>query len=591
MKQSLARFFSLCSKKNKFQFKLLLVLAMFIAILQTLGIATVLPFLEIASQPDALANRPEIRAVFNRIGVTSESQIIIVFAWMALLLMLLANSLTVFSIWFQQKIAWTVSHNVSMRLVNAYGHLPYHFFLNKDTSDLIRAAIEDINKLIEGIVLAGCNLISQLFISTLIFALLVLVNPLISLIAFTSICTIYVLIVLARRTYLTRLGNESLSVTSDRYRTFVDFISGIKTIQSNGVREFFIDRFEGPSHRFSVIKPLTHITYHIPKYIVETLAFSIVIFIILLLARTPTGFIDALPTLTLFTIAGYKLIPAIQGAYVSFAQMLTSYPAVDNIYNDIHAVIDSPQGNDKQIAFAQKITLTSLEYTYPGATTPTLNGINMNIRKGSKVGFVGPSGSGKTTLADLIMGLLEPSAGTIKVDDTEIDPTTTGSWRRQIGYVPQEVFLYNDTVANNIAFGLPVDKQKVQTAARLAQIDTLIETQLPENYDSLIGERGTRLSGGQRQRLGLARALYRSPTVLVLDEATSALDSVTEGNFVKAIYEQLPDVTIIMVAHRISTVTRCDRLYAIDRGRVVAEGSYEQLIESSEMFRQLASFD
>jgi len=147
------------------------------------------------------------------------------------------------------------------------------------------------------------------------------------------------------------------------------------------------------------------------------------------------------------------------------------------------------------------------------------------------------------------MGLLEPSAGTIKVDDTEIDPTTTGSWRR------------------------------------------LIETQLPENYDSLIGERGTRLSGGQRQRLGLARALYRSPTVLVLDEATSALDSVTEGNFVKAIYEQLPDVTIIMVAHRISTVTRCDRLYAIDRGRVVAEGSYEQLIESSEMFRQLASFD
>ena len=240
MKQSLARFFSLCSKKDRFQFKLLLILAMFIAILQTLGVATVLPFLEIASQPDALANRPEIGAYFNHFGVTSENQIIIVLGWIALLLMLLANSLTVFSLWFQQKIAWTVSHNVSMRLVNAYGHLPYHFFLNKDTSDLIRSAIEDINKLIEGIVLAGCNLISQLFISILIFALLLLVNPLASLIAFASICTIYVLIVLARRTFLTRLGNESLSVTSDRYRTFVDFISGIKTIQSNGTRDFFI---------------------------------------------------------------------------------------------------------------------------------------------------------------------------------------------------------------------------------------------------------------------------------------------------------------------------------------------------------------
>lgn len=591
MKQSIARFFSLCTKKDQFQFKLLLVLAMFIAILQTLGIATVLPFLEIASQPDALSDRPHVRGFFSRIGLNSDKQIIVAFAWIALIFMVLANTLTIFSIWFQQKIAWTVSHNVSMRLVNAYGNLPYHFFLNKDSSDLIRSAIEDINKLIEGVVLAGCNLISQLLVSALIFAMLVWLNPKISLVAFVSICGIYVLIVLARRTFLTTLGNESLSITSDRYRTFVDFISGIKTIQSNGTKDYFIDRFEGPSRRFSIIKPLVQITYHVPRYVVETLAFSIVILIIVFLARTPTGFIDALPTLTLFTIAGYKLIPAIQGAYVSFAQILTSYPAIDNIYNDIHAVIDAPQSNASEIAFTDNITLSSVHYTYPGAVGTSLDGLDMEIPKGSKVGFVGPSGSGKTTLADIIMGLLEPTSGALKIDGNTMTADGIDSWRRQIGYVPQEVFLYNDTIEKNIAFGLPVEKQKIVNAARMAQIDEYIETQLPDKYNAFIGERGVRLSGGQRQRLGLARALYRAPSVLVLDEATSALDSVTEGNFVNAIYEQLPDVTIIMVAHRISTVTRCDTLYAIDRGKIIAQGSYQELIQSSEMFRQLARFD
>lgn len=583
---------SLCSRRELTQFWLLLLLAIIISVLQVASVASILPFLELASNPDALADSQLLSSLHQRFDFRSEKQMIIAIAWMALFLMGASNLLSILSIWFQQKIAWNVCHNVSMHLVNTYATLPYQFFLNKDSSELIRSAIDDIYNLINGIVLALCNLVSQLLITTLIFFMLIIVNPVIALTAVGLIAAIYLIIVLGRRSFLTSLGSESLLVTSNRYRTFVEFISGIKSIKSNGVTDFFIDRFEVPSQRFSNINPLIQVTYAAPRFLVDSIAFGSVIFIILYLSGSDSGFVEALPTLTLFTLAGYRLIPAIHGAYTSFAQMLNSYPAIDAIYDDIQTAVDVAPAKTESINFDRSIELTSVAFTYPEASAPAVDGISMSIAKGTKVAFVGPSGSGKTTLVDIIMGLLEADSGEILIDNVPLNQQRYSSWRGLIGYVPQDVFLYNDTIANNIAFGLEkADDQLIRKAAKMAQISTFVETQLPDQYDTQIGERGTRLSGGQRQRLGLARALYRQPSLLVLDEATSALDNVTEGEVVKAIHEELPHVTILMIAHRISTVVRCDKLYLIDRGKIVAAGDYQSLLEQSEQFQQLARFD
>lgn len=592
MKSSLKRFKSLCSQTELNQFWLLLLLGIIISLLQVVSVASILPFLELASNPDALTDNPRLRAIYQRVGFSSEKTLIVTVAWISLLCMTAANLLSVVSVWFQQKIAWNVSHTVSMRLVTTYTELPYQFFLNKDSSDLIRSAIDDINNLIDGIVLAGCTLVSQLLITGLIFLMLVIINPVVALSAVGLVGFIYLLIVLARRSFLTGLGGKSIQARSARYRTFVELISGIKTIKSNGVKKFFLDRFETPSYQYSTIQPLLQTTYTFPRYLVDSLAFGGVIFIVLYLAGTETGFVDALPMLTLFTLAGYRLIPAMHGAYVAFAQMLNSYPAIDAIYNDIQSVSGRSASDNESIQFEKNIKLSSVLFAYPEVALPAVDGVSMEISKGIKVALVGPSGSGKTTIVDLIMGLLEPTAGEILIDDVALTQERHESWRQMIGYVPQEVFLYNDTITNNIVFGIDtIDEARVRTAARMAQISEFVETQLPEQYNTVIGERGTRLSGGQKQRLGLARALYRLPSVLILDEATSALDNVTEGNVIKAIHEEIPDVTIIMIAHRISTVVRCDRLFVIDRGKIIAEGDYQTLLKEDSSFQQLARFD
>jgi len=552
MISSLKRFRLLCSRRELSLFWLLLVLGIIISVLQVASVASILPFLELATNPNALSDSPTLRKVYDSLGFNSEKAMIVAVAWMALL--------------FQQKVAWTVSHNVSMRLVRTYGELPFQFFLSRDSSDLIRSTIEDINNLIDGVVLAGCNVISQLLIAALIFLMLFIVNPLIALSAVGVIGGIYLIIVFARRSYLTRLGGESLQATSDRYRTFVELISGTKAIRSNGAKAFFIDRFEKPSKQYSSIRPLIVTTYMVPRYLVESLAFGAVIFIILYLANSDAGFVGAVPTLTLFTLAGYRLIPAINGAYVSMAQMLNSYPAIDAIYNDIQAASDTRLIATESIRFKRSIKLSSVTFNYPEVEVPAVDGVTMEIIKGSKVAFVGPSGSGKTTIVDLILGLLDANVGSILVDDVALTRERYDSWRQLIGYVPQEVFLYNDTITNNIVFGAEtIDEQQVKKAAEIAQISDFVET-LPGRY------------------------VYRQPSVLVLDEATSALDNVTEGDVVKAIHEEIPDVTIIMIAHRMSTVVRCDKLYVVDRGKISAEGDYNKLLEESAQFRELAQY-
>jgi len=524
------------------------------------------------------------------LGLTTHRSMLLGFGGLVIVFLAISNLLSAFTVWLRQKIAASMDHNISMKLVGIYVDMPYQFFLQHDTSTIIKKVVTDVGNLVDGVLIAGSQLICQLVVSLAIFALLFFFKPFISLFALVMFAGIYGIIYYNKRSYLADLGEKQLSIDRARFRSFVDLVSGIKAIKSDGAKDYFVKRHELPSREYSQIAPQVTLISTVPRYLVETLAFGGVVCVTLYVVAVRDNFIESLPGLTMFALAGYRLIPALNSVYASLTQVVKAYPAIDYIYDDLYDTLDREKVEPVSIEFDSDIRLSEVSFRYEGSDEVVVSNVSLGIPKGSRAALVGPSGSGKTTLFDIIMGLLSPDSGTVLVDNSPVDASARASWQSMIGYVPQGVFLYDATVAKNVAFGSDTpDMERVRASCKAAQIDSFIEEQLADGYETLIGERGVRLSGGQRQRLGLARALYRQPQVLMLDEATSALDNVTEEQVVQAIYNEFPGVTILMIAHRISTVQNCDRLYVMDRGKLIAQGSYQELLESNKLFRDLAS--
>ena len=588
MLASLKKFMSLLERKDKQRLVVLFTIVIAMSFVQVAGIASILPFLHLAANPEALQEHAWLQRMYNLVGFSSHRSMLVACGWSIMVLLGFSNALSAFSVWQRQRLAWTIAHKVSVRLLRTYTSLPYAFFLHHNSADLMKKIINDVNDLVNGVLLAGFQFISQLIIASMLFALLLVVSTGVALGAVGFLGLAYGVIYLARRKYLEKLGRERLDSNYVRFKTFSELITGIKAIKTDGARTFFMNRFEGADKKFTEIHPKVHFTTVVPRFVVETLAFTAIIGYMLFLLTSGKDFADAIPMLSMFALAGYRLMPALNTAYISAAQMLSSYAAIDVIYDDIHQVIDLPEECEKAIEFTREIALEQVSFGYEEGQGLVIDGISLCIPKGDKVAFVGSTGSGKSTLINMLMGLLPLAQGAIKIDDVDLSSETMTAWRQKIGYVPQDVFLYDDTIARNIAFGAEeVDMERVQQACDIAQIRTFIEQDLTLEYETEIGERGVRLSGGQQQRLGLARALYRAPQILILDEATSALDNATERLVIETIQQRLPDVTMIMIAHRMSTVEHCDQLYVLNQGKVVDQGRYETLLSSSSLFKEL----
>jgi len=312
---------------------------------------------------------------------------------------------------------------------------------------------------------------------------------------------------------------------------------------------------------------------------------------ILYIMKQTGNFSDALPIISLYVFAGYRLMPAIQQIYTSFTSLAVGGPSLDKLYEDIKDLKPlNVNLNQGILPFNKKITLKNIYYSYPNASRTALKNISLNIPAKSSVGLVGATGSGKTTTVDIILGLLEAQKGTLEVDGKIITKQNSRSWQRSIGYVPQHIYLSDDTVASNIAFGIDrkdINQKAVEKASKIANLHEFITDELPNQYETTIGERGVRLSGGQRQRIGIARALYHNPQVLILDEATSALDNQTEKAIMDAVnnLSEVKDITIIIIAHRLSTVKKCDQIFLLEKGLLKNQGTFEELIKVNENFR------
>lgn len=304
-------------------------------------------------------------------------------------------------------------------------------------------------------------------------------------------------------------------------------------------------------------------------------------------------FLTAVPTIALYVFAGYRLMPAMQELYHSFTQLRFGRPALDALYDDCLSLDPFDLNQEQEVlSFDKNITLNNIYYNYPQASRTALKNITLNIPACTKVGLVGATGSGKTTTIDIILGLLHAQKGTLEIDGKIITKNNSRTWQRLIGYVPQQIYLSDDTVAANIAFGIDlksIDQKAVERAAKIANLHDFVTNELPKQYQTTIGERGVRLSGGQRQRIGIARALYHNPKLLILDEATSALDNLTEKAVMEAINNLGKNTTIIMIAHRLSTVKNCDTIFYLEKGEVKNKGTFEELIKSNENFRATAA--
>lgn len=562
------------------------------AAIETVGVASIMPFMAVVADPiGALGNR-YLQLAFDTLGFTSTGDFITFLGGAAIVLLVFSSTLTVLSAYQARRFAMGLRHLYQVQLMANNLAKPYSAFASINTADLGETIITEVAEVIDGVITPLLLLASRFVAALAVLLLLITVNPYMALVTGTVLGGAYYLIFLVVQVRLRRLGLERTVVDRKRYRSITEAFSGIKAVKTSGKERAYLGEFSAATKRSTELSVEQHVVNIIPKSVLEALAFGAVIGVVLILMRTSSSTAVALSTITLYAFAFYRLLPATQQMYESFTQIRYSLPALDVLEQSLeNGASNLPDfSSARPSGLREGIELDNVDFYYPGMMEPSLEGVSLHIRRNTSVALVGTTGSGKTTVIDLILGLYRPTQGSIRVDGRELSDETARSWQATIGYVPQQVFLKDGSIAENIAFGEDehADLEAVEAAAKIAQIHEFIMT-LPEGYRSQVGERGIRLSGGQIQRLGIARALYRRPDVLVLDEATNALDNLTESAVFDALSKLLGQITVIMVAHRLSTVKTCDTIYQMENGRLIASGTFEHLISTNSTFRTLAN--
>ena len=433
------------------------------------------------------------------------------------------------------------------------------------------------------------QLISKSLVSIALIILLLLVNPKIAIVVGLILLFAYGAIYNFTRKYLFRIGKEREKNNHLRFTAISEAFGAAKEVKVGGLEKIYVERFSDPAKSFAKTQASAAITSQLPRFILEAIIFGGIMILLIYLVIKTGSFNTALPTISLYVVAGYRLIPALQEVYASFTQLAFVGPALDKLHDDISSLKPINSNQDPGILHLNKlISLKNICYNYPNTSRTALKNINIDINSKTTVGLVGSTGSGKTTTVDIILGLLEAQEGMLEVDGTTITKQNARSWQKSIGYVPQHIYLSDDTVAANIAFGVKSDLinyKAIEKASKIANLHEFVVNELPNQYQTKIGERGVRLSGGQRQRIGIARALYHNPQVLILDEATSALDNFTEKVVMDAVNNLNKNITIILIAHRLNTVKKCDKIYFLEQGEVKNQGKFEELIDNNENFK------
>ncbi|MBS2034790.1 ABC transporter ATP-binding protein [bacterium] len=588
----LARLSKVLGPKGRRQFIGLLLLATVAGFFQLVGVSAVVPFIALATNPGLAESNPVARSLASLFNLNSPMSCVAATGVAMVATVFLSNMINALAVYYTLKFGADCRVNFSVRLLRNYSHKSYFFFMENNTSILSRNILDQTYTLVTDFITAGATVVVSLVSVTAIVMALVLANPGVAVVTGTIFTGGYVLIYGMCQKYLNRLGRETVRAEEERYKISSELLTCQREARLMHCQEPFIERFRDATVRSAQAGVWAGVIGQMPRQVLETLGFLMTAALVSFYLFQGRALDSFLPKMSLYIVCAVRLLPQLQLLFAAVTRMRFSSETLEILHEELSYESRPLEAVDaRELVWNQQIKLNNLTYQYPGTDKLILDNLSLTIPKNHSVGFVGATGAGKTTLVNILLGLLSPSQGEIVVDSQAVSAQNLANWQASLGFVPQDIVLVDDTITANIAFGVRPDEirlEQVRHAARLAQIESFVN-ELPNGFDTQVGERGLRLSGGQRQRLGIARALYRDPSIVVFDEATSALDGVTEKAVMDAVTSLGQTKTLILIAHRLTTLKDCNQIFVLEKGRVVDSGTYAELLERNETFQSFAS--
>jgi ABC-type multidrug transport system fused ATPase/permease subunit len=563
----LVRLWEHMSRRRRRQFVLVSALILSSAFAEVISLSAVLPFIGILAEPEWIFGHTVFGDILRRWGITAV-------------------------LWASTRLASVCGADVSIEVYRRTLYQPYSVHVTRNSSEVISGITNKVHGVVFGVLLPLLTMISSLVMTAAITVALIAINPKINLLVIGAFGAIYGLITLVSRGRLRDNSNLIAREQTQLVRALQEGLGGIRDVLLDGAQPVYCDVYRQADSALRRAEGNNHFIGQSPRFAMEALGMMFIAVLAYALSGRPGGIAAALPLLGALALGAQRLLPALQQAHSSWANIMGHRAALSDVVDLLDQVVapELLRAPPAALSFLEAISFRSVRFRYASDAPDVLSEVSLEIPRGARIGFVGATGSGKSTLMDLLMGLLSPSEGRLLIDGMPLQGESVRAWQRTVAHVPQSIFLADATLAENIAFGVAaesIDLERVRQVAQQAQIAEFIESG-PLGYQARVGERGVRLSGGQRQRIGIARALYKNPSVLVLDEATSALDNATERSVMDAIDGLSRELTILIIAHRLTTVQRCDTIVELRNGRVVAQGPYRELLESSPTFRHMA---
>lgn len=566
---------------------------------QVIGVTSIFPFLALAADPGRLRSSRFGQMFLELLPPMSDGQLLFFSGLFAIAMLFLSNGVNLLGEFVRNRYAANFGHWLRMKLISEIATRPYGDFLQLNSGVLMKKVVTDVANYVSAILMPLLDVVSK--VTTIVFLVVALffVSVQIAIGAVVVLGAFYFFVFRGFGRWRKAAAAKMMETGRAMYIESHQLFAGIKAVKVHRAEQAFLTRFAANSAAAARLAAQIPLLANVPRYLVEPIAFGGLVALVLVYAARGQDFVTFLPNLGVMALAGYRLLPAFQMLYTQFTVLSTARHSLDEVYNEF---LEIEKSGDRSasidgsrltaplpLKWQQDIRLENLTFAYPGSGEPVLSGLNVTIPKNSSLGIVGETGSGKSTLVDLILGLHSPTSGCIRVDGEVLGADNRRAWQGGIGYVPQDIYLIDDSIEANIAFGVATDKidrARVRDVCAAAQLLQFIENELPLKFDTIVGERGVRLSGGQKQRIGLARALYHHPELLILDEATSALDVETEAGVMKAVRALRGKLTLVIIAHRLSTVEGCDRLLDLNdsdsaRGEKGMTGAAHQAVQTS----------
>lgn len=582
---NLQRLLKQVSRTRKIELLLVLTLMIFCSFAEIISISSIIPFLSALTDPERFFTISYMQPIISNFDFKEPSELILPLTLLFCIAVMISGLMRFVLLWTQTRLCHAIGADISLKIYKLTVYQPYEVHINRNSSEVIAGITLKSNGVIFQTLIPLLTLISSSLMLLSIFAALIFLDPIISLVTFSGFGIIYLFIVLMSRSRLSMYGQTITNKQNKLIKVLQEGLSSIRDIILDNSQEVFTRNFSSVDLPLRRAQANVQIVAGTPKFFIESFGIVLIALIAFSLSNSSEGVLAYIPMLGALALGAQKMLPIIQHSFDSWSKLTGGRATLTDALTLLEQKMPKIDHEDlrKEILFNNKISINDINFSYKDSNKDIIKNVSFEISKGDRVGLVGETGCGKSTIIDIIMGLLQPQSGSISIDEINLNPINIQSWQEKISHVPQSIYLVDASITENIAFGIPKNKinfDKVVHASKVAQIYSIIEN-MDHKFDSKVGEQAIQLSGGQRQRIAIARALYKDSEIIILDEASSALDSETEKRLMESINSINKKITIIMVAHRLSTLKNCNKIIEFKEGKINRIGTFEEIIENN----------